>query len=392
MQFIRWSMVYLQPSMVRGELFRYTSQIVRRTLSNIKDCSTAGSESTMANEQNSNSACRLTVSTSGTPATIESALLASSSTTTSSDPLVIITPIKFLSQRSGILMSNNAHDNTSMQGLPRSCALPADGLLKTSVVASGDVTSVCKKKTSLHAVTNLESAKAKATDGRADDSRTAGELPNVDPTAVESQAIGTRSAVARDRDRTSFGVSGTTRLRRRESWTSGNSGNSSDSGGRVTMMQPSSMTIWTAASPHHKSTRRKLTGDTFVARRPSSLSASAVAVAERRTVELRQHIERSRRSRLRDELKVSLALLIVIVLFVVSWAPISLVNVFDTFDFGKHVVVSVDHAAVGMMFLQPALNPVVYGLMNRNFRDSFKKYIAFRGCNRVMKLRRTVVV
>lgn len=91
-------------------------------------------------------------------------------------------------------------------------------------------------------------------------------------------------------------------------------------------------------------------------------------------------------------MKVSLALLIVIVLFVVSWAPISFVNLLETLGAVKHVVVLVDHVAVGMMFLQPALNPMIYGVMNRNFRDCFKKYITFNACNsRLEKLRRRIL-
>lgn len=50
------------------------------------------------------------------------------------------------------------------------------------------------------------------------------------------------------------------------------------------------------------------------------------------SAELKTHLERTRRTRLSDEIKVSLALLVVIAVFVISWAPISLVNALETFQ------------------------------------------------------------
>lgn len=98
------------------------------------------------------------------------------------------------------------------------------------------------------------------------------------------------------------------------------------------------------------------------------------AVDGRLSTELRTQLERTRRSRFSDELKVSLALLVVIVVFVVSWAPISLVNAVETF----HLAViprPVERAAVCMLFLQSAINPLIYGVMNRNFREVFRNLL-----------------
>jgi len=78
--------------------------------------------------------------------------------------------------------------------------------------------------------------------------------------------------------------------------------------------------------------RRQLTGDLLV-RRPSSMCAAPTKTVDRRlSVELRTQLERTRRTRFGDELKVSLALLVVIAVFVVSWAPISVVNAVETFQ------------------------------------------------------------
>lgn len=78
--------------------------------------------------------------------------------------------------------------------------------------------------------------------------------------------------------------------------------------------------------------RRQLTGDLLVCP-PSTMSVTPVKTVDRRlSVELRTQLERTRRSRFSDELKVSLALLAVIAVFVVSWAPISIVNAIETFQ------------------------------------------------------------
>ena len=90
--------------------------------------------------------------------------------------------------------------------------------------------------------------------------------------------------------------------------------------------------------------------------------------------EIRLQLEQSRNSRLADEIKVSVTLLVVISLFVVSWAPISIVNCVETF-WSVHEPMYVERAAVAMMYLQSAVNPIIYGLMNRNFRDGFKNLL-----------------
>ncbi|XP_035700245.1 uncharacterized protein LOC118432743 [Branchiostoma floridae] len=78
-----------------------------------------------------------------------------------------------------------------------------------------------------------------------------------------------------------------------------------------------------------------------------------------------------------DDVKVTKILLIVICVFVVCWAPISLVNFVETF-FRIQIPPILDITTVYMVFLNCALNPVIYGLMNRNFRDGFKDF--FRKC------------
>lgn len=86
--------------------------------------------------------------------------------------------------------------------------------------------------------------------------------------------------------------------------------------------------------------------------------------------DVRMNLERSRKTRVAEEVKVSLTLLVVIVIFAISWAPISLVNCLETFQLVR-IPRSIDRLAVCMMFLQCAVNPILYGVMNKNFRGGF---------------------
>ena len=72
-----------------------------------------------------------------------------------------------------------------------------------------------------------------------------------------------------------------------------------------------------------------------------------------------------------DDMKVTVTLLVVIFVFVLSWAPISIVNCLETF-LGYQIPRFLDRLTVYMVFLQSALNPIIYGLMNRNFREGFR--------------------
>ena len=136
---------------------------------------------------------------------------------------------------------------------------------------------------------------------------------------------------------------------------------------------------------------RQLTGDLLV-RPPSTMSVTPAKTVDRRlSAELRTQLERTRRTRFSDELKVSLALLVVIAVFVVSWAPISLVNAVQTVFMVSWAPISLvnavetfnvavtprslERAAVCMLFLQSAVNPLVYGVMNRNFREVFRNLL-----------------
>lgn len=104
------------------------------------------------------------------------------------------------------------------------------------------------------------------------------------------------------------------------------------------------------------------------AQRHTSVVAKGTAHSQSDSVRL--NLERSRKMRIAEEVKVSLTLLIVIVIFAISWAPISLVNCIETFQLAS-IPRSIDRLAICMMFLQSAVNPILYGVMNKNFRSGF---------------------
>ncbi|XP_002741982.1 putative G-protein coupled receptor No18 [Saccoglossus kowalevskii] len=77
-----------------------------------------------------------------------------------------------------------------------------------------------------------------------------------------------------------------------------------------------------------------------------------------------------------EDVKITKTVLIVLLAFVVCWSPISVVNFLETF-FNYTIPMALDLFTVYMVFLNCALNPIIYGLMNRNFRKGFKKIFCF---------------
>ncbi|XP_037796037.1 somatostatin receptor type 5-like [Penaeus monodon] len=74
-------------------------------------------------------------------------------------------------------------------------------------------------------------------------------------------------------------------------------------------------------------------------------------------------------------------LVVVVVLFVVCWAPILAVNVLKAYAVLpsysptlKHVV----SAAELLSYCNSCVNPIVYGFMSRNFRESFRQVLCCR--------------
>jgi len=69
--------------------------------------------------------------------------------------------------------------------------------------------------------------------------------------------------------------------------------------------------------------------------------------------------------------KISLMLLIIVVAYAVSWAPISIMIPFENFSYVRK---NIDKATLALMFtcLNGLVNPCIYYLMSSNYRNAFK--------------------
>nr|XP_054750397.1 uncharacterized protein LOC129256151 [Lytechinus pictus] len=74
-----------------------------------------------------------------------------------------------------------------------------------------------------------------------------------------------------------------------------------------------------------------------------------------------------------DELRMTLMVCAVLISFVLCWAPVTIVSFIAVLNVS--IPAPVDKFAVFMMFLSSAVNPVIYGLMNRKFRLGFSRLI-----------------
>ncbi|XP_072021255.1 uncharacterized protein [Amphiura filiformis] len=81
----------------------------------------------------------------------------------------------------------------------------------------------------------------------------------------------------------------------------------------------------------------------------------------------------------RDDLRLTVMVFVVLASFMLCWAPITIINFIETV-LDMQVSRLLNIIAVFMMFLSAALNPVIYGLMNRNSRRAF--YRIFCGWTR----------
>lgn len=75
-------------------------------------------------------------------------------------------------------------------------------------------------------------------------------------------------------------------------------------------------------------------------------------------------------SSIKDELKISCMLLVILTSFVMCWAPIAIVNLVETIR-DESVAPGMNQFSVFMMFFSSLINPVTYGLLNRKFRKEF---------------------
>ncbi|XP_070535787.1 alpha-2Db adrenergic receptor-like [Ptychodera flava] len=118
-------------------------------------------------------------------------------------------------------------------------------------------------------------------------------------------------------------------------------------------------------------------------RRPSAYSMDASGTDDRPATAISGRMAPGRSSRQHnrqgprvEDVKITKTVLIVLLAFVICWAPISIVNFLETF-FNYDIPLALDLFTVYMVFLNCALNPIIYGMMNRNFRKGFRDIFCF---------------
>lgn len=81
-----------------------------------------------------------------------------------------------------------------------------------------------------------------------------------------------------------------------------------------------------------------------------------------------------------QEIKIARALFVVIVCFNLCWIPVLLINLVDTIRrswvFSREVYVTLHF----LIALSSALNPLIYSVFNRNFRECYMKVLSCRYC------------
>ena len=72
-----------------------------------------------------------------------------------------------------------------------------------------------------------------------------------------------------------------------------------------------------------------------------------------------------------DEMRLTITILIIILVFAVTWLPVVVINFIETFtDIKVHNAVT--RVSMYTVYFQNVLNPVIYGWLNTSFRDAIK--------------------
>ena len=81
-----------------------------------------------------------------------------------------------------------------------------------------------------------------------------------------------------------------------------------------------------------------------------------------------------------EEIKIARTLFVIVVFFSLCWAPILLIDIVDTI-YGRWIFPREVYVAYGFLAtLSSALNPVIYGVLNKNFRKEYLKILRCSYC------------
>ena len=105
-----------------------------------------------------------------------------------------------------------------------------------------------------------------------------------------------------------------------------------------------------------------------------------ILVTLRRTRQRIKEVASISRNINKDERRVSLMLFVVIIAFFIFYMPISIINFIEVFSGGKYKIdPSIEVVTLIMSQVNHVNNPVIYGLLNRNYRRAFLEVFCRRG-------------
>lgn len=96
---------------------------------------------------------------------------------------------------------------------------------------------------------------------------------------------------------------------------------------------------------------------------------SVVKLHRNRVWSLHFHQERSKLSS--DEYKITSAVIIVVVSYIICFVPASVVNFIEILNSDFELPLWLDFSSFVLIFVSHASNPLIYGFMNRQYRVSF---------------------
>ena len=82
-----------------------------------------------------------------------------------------------------------------------------------------------------------------------------------------------------------------------------------------------------------------------------------------------------------EEIKVTRTLFVIVVCFNLCWAPVLLIDIVDTI-LGRYTFPREAYVAYTFLAnISSALNPLIYGVLNKNFRNDYIKVLSCRYCS-----------
>ena len=109
---------------------------------------------------------------------------------------------------------------------------------------------------------------------------------------------------------------------------------------------------------------------------------NGAAAARKAVVEKHEKDQNNKKVELDEETKQVVRMLIsIVVVYIICWAPLLTFNLIQSFGYiDTHLMATEKHLKTAfslMAYVNSCLNPIIYGFMSKNFRNSFRNQIRF---------------